>query len=231
MCTAIAYKGNDIIYGFNFDVDPKVWNYSLHKTKSVFAVAITVGKTSYFVHGVNKCGNFGNVPYMNGATFTVPRGAKRQRIDLMNDRYIRGNYTYDDIKKIISDKTVTCISAATMHSLIGNADGDFLIVEPGYGVKSISENFAVLTNFPVFADLSDFSNPFYGKDRYDKVLSELSSAGKEFSAKDALNILYEARQEGKWGTRVSFVYSRNENKVYYFLDGDISNTETHSFDL
>ena len=29
--------------------------------------------------------------------------------------------------------------------------------------------------------------------------------------------------------RVSFVYSRNENAVYWFSDGDITRTEKHAF--
>lgn len=60
MCTAIAYKGNDLIYGFNLDIDPEVWQYSVHKTKSGFAIGITVGKTTNYVHGINQNGHFGN---------------------------------------------------------------------------------------------------------------------------------------------------------------------------
>ncbi len=76
MCTAIAYKGDDLLYGFNMDIDPEVWHYSIHKTKFLFAVGITVGKTTYYVHGVNKNGSFGNVPYMNGEVFPFPHGMR-----------------------------------------------------------------------------------------------------------------------------------------------------------
>ena len=148
MCTAIAHKGNDLIYGFNLDIDPAVWDFSIHKTKSFFALAAAVGKTTYCVHGVNRNGNFSNTPYMNGEPFPVPRGTRRERIDLMSDRYVRGKYTFGDIEEILRTKTVTCIPAASMHSLIGNSEGDLLIVEPGYGYKSVEDNFAVLTNFP-----------------------------------------------------------------------------------
>lgn len=229
MCTAIAHKGNDLIYGFNLDIDPAVWDFSLHKTKNLFAVGITVGKTTYFVHGVNRNGHFGNVPYMNGESFPAERGMKRERIDLMNDRYIRGKYTFADVEEIARTKAIVNIPAATMHSLVGNGNGDLLIIEPGYGIKKVTDNFAVLTNFPVLPVLDDYQNPFYGKDRYDKAVSALSLAGEDFSAADALRLLYETRQEGQWGTRITFVYSRKENTVYYFRDGDISRTETHIF--
>lgn len=230
MCTAIAHKGNDLIYGFNLDVDPAVWDFSIHKTKSVFALGVTVGKTAYFVHGVNRNGNFSNTPYMNGEAFPVPRGMRRERIDLMSDRYVRGKYSFGEIEEILRTKAVTCISAASMHSLIGNSDGELLIVEPGYGHKKVEEDYAVLTNFPVLTELPDYSCPWYGKDRYDKAVSVLSEAGADFSAEDALRLLHDVRQEGQWATRFSFVYSRNRNEVYYFLDGDIANVSTHTFE-
>lgn len=229
MCTAIAHKGNDLIYGYNLDVDPAVWQFSVRKTSSVFALAVTVGKREYFVHGVNKNGQFGNVPYMNGEDFPAPRGVRRERIDLMSDRYIRGKYSFADVEKILRTKTVVNIPAATMHSLLGSGGGELLIVEPGYGYKKVEEPFAVLANFPVLTELSDYSNPFFGKERYDRAVAALSRAGADLSAEDALGVLYEARQEGPWGTRVSFVYSRNENCVYYFTDGDISRVEKHIF--
>lgn len=229
MCTAIAYKGSDLLYGFNLDIDPAVWDFSLHKTNNLFAVGITVGKTTHYVHGVNRNGHFGNVPYMNGESFPVRRGKRAERIDLMNDRYIRGQYTFADVEEIVRTKAIVNIPAATMHSLVGNENGDLLIIEPGYGVKKVTDNFAVLTNFPVLPALDDYSDPFYGKERYDKAISVLSRAGEDFSVADALQLLYETRQEGQWGTRITFVYSRKKNTVYYFRDGDISRTETHIF--
>ena len=229
MCTAIAYKGNDLLYGFNLDVDPAVWSFSLQKTAAYFAVGITVGKTTYCVHGVDRNGSFGNVPYMNGERFPVPRGVRRERIDLMSDRYIRGKYSFADVEEILRTKTVVNIPAATMHSLIGSGRGELLIVEPGYGHKRVEENYAVLTNFPVLTELKDPANPFYGKDRYDRAVSVLSGAGADFSPEEALRLLHETRQEGQWATRVSFVWSRNRNTVYYFLNGDISRTEAHVF--
>ena len=229
MCTAIAYKGDDLLYGFNLDIDPAVWDFSICKTKSVFALAVTVGKTRYFIHGVNSSGHFSNAPYMNGEPFAVPKGARRERIDLMSDRYIREKYTFEDIEEILRTKAVVNVPAATMHSLIGNERGDLLIVEPGYGCRKVEERFAVLTNFPVLTKLSDYSCPFYGKDRYDLAVSALSKAGADFSAEDALRLLYDTKQDGQWATRFSFVYSQKRNTVYYFPDGDISRVESHTF--
>ena len=54
-------------------------------------------------------------------------------------------------------------------------------------------------------------------DRYDAALSILRESGDDFSARDALKLLDAVKQTGHWGTRVSFVYSGNENAVYYAL--------------
>ena len=230
MCTAIAKKGNDLIYGFNLDIDPSVWNFKLLKTKHYFSVGITVGSTTYLTHGINSDGQFGNVPYMNGEPYEIPKGKKRERIDLLNDRYIRGRYTSDDIDKIIEEKSIVNIPDITMHSLIGNKSGEFMIIEPGYGIKKITDDFAAITNFPILADLKNYDNPFYGKDRCDKAVSILKNSGADFSVNDALDLLKQVKQEGQWGTRISFVYSKNENAVHYCLNGDFNNIMIHCFD-
>lgn len=230
MCTAIGFRGKDLLYGFNLDVDPAVWNFALYKTKNIFTVGITVGKTVYYTHGVNRDGHFGNVPYMNGEVFPVPRGARRERIDLLVDRYIRGKYSFEDVCSAIENRSLVSVPAATLHSLIGNSRGDMLIAEPGYGCRKVTENYAVITNFPVLTILPDYTNPFYGKDRYDHALSVLQSAGEDFSVSDALTLLNETKQEGQWGTRVSFVYSANDNAVHYCLNGDFSDLRVHRFE-
>ena len=35
MCTRFVYRGNDIITGFNFDIDLSVWTHKLITEKSV----------------------------------------------------------------------------------------------------------------------------------------------------------------------------------------------------
>lgn len=229
MCTAIARKGKDILYGFNLDIDPDMWHFDLYKTKRVFSVGITAGRTTYYTHGVNRDGHFANVPYMNGEVFPVPKGMRRERLDLLTDRYLRGKYSFADVEEILRTKALTGVPAATLHSLIGDREGNLRIVEPGYGIQTVTESYAVLTNFPVLTALPDYSNPFYGKDRYDRAVSVLRDSGEDFSVSDALSLLKSVCQDGQWGTRVSFVYSVNENAVYYFLNGDDSRIETHRF--
>ena len=228
MCTAIAFKGTDVIYGFNMDLDPAVWDYTVIKNKNYFSVGMRVGGTTYLTHGVNRNGCFGNLPYMNGEPCAVPKGAKRQRIDLLVDRYIRGSLGFEKLEALIAERTVVNVPSLSMHSLIGGPNGEMLIVEPGYGREKPQTRYAVLSNFPVLTALDDYANPFYGKDRYDRATAALAER-TDLTADEALGILASVRQSGQWGTRVSFVWSKNENRVYYALDGDFSNIRVHTF--
>ena len=228
MCTAMYYRGDDTVYGFNLDIDPQVWNFRVIATKACFSVGITVGSTTYLTHGVTADGRFANLPYMNGAPFTPPRGARRRRIDLLVDRYLRGKYTFGDLDDFTEKGAVVSPPAASMHALFADGEGRAMIVEPGYGRRKVTENHAVLTNFPVLANLTDFSNPFYGKDRYDVAADALRSCA-DFSAADALRLLEQVKVTGRWGTRVSFVYSQKERAVWYALDGDFSKIQKHGF--
>lgn len=226
MCTAFIKKGNDILYGYNLDVDPAVWNYRVVKRKGLFSIGIKVGSTLYLTHGVNSLGNFGNLPYMNGpVSEKAVRPKGYHRLDLLNDRYIKGTYSYDAVHEIVTTCPVVNIANASMHSLIGDAKGHMLLVEPGFGWKELEGDFAVVTNFPVLTELKDYSNPFFGYERYCKTVQMLSETGSDFGVSDALAVLRLACQGGQWGTRVSFVYSQNENAVYFVMDRDFGNVQ------
>ncbi|MSS92119.1 hypothetical protein FYJ45_29155 [Eisenbergiella tayi] len=151
MCTAIAYKGKDLIYGFNLDIDLAVWKHDIYKTKNYFTVGITVGSTTYFTHGITKDGVFANIPYMNGPTEKYPIGTKKHRIDLVVNKIIRGKMSLAEVKEI-QNTDGQCIASPknlSFHSLFGDSNGDVFVLEPGIGYKEIQEKYAVLTNFPV----------------------------------------------------------------------------------
>lgn len=229
MCTGFVRKGKDLIYGFNLDIDPNVWSFDIYKTKKYFTIGITVGSTTYFTHGVNANGNFANLPYMNGEECNYPKGIEKQRLDLLIDRYIKNKYNFDDVLNIINKKTIINYKNTNMHSLICDIDGNVVLVEPGYGNKIIKNKYAVISNFPILAKLKDYGNPFYGKDRYDKATQILKESKNSFSVDDALNLLKQCKQEGQWGTKVSFVYSKNNNVVYYCLNGNFNEVLVHNF--
>lgn len=50
-----------------------------------------------------------------------------------------------------------------------------------------------------------------------------------FSVAEAFQILKSVKQEGIWATRVSFVYSVNENRVYYVENNDFEYVTKYQF--
>lgn len=229
MCTGFVKKGKDILFGFNLDIDPAVWNFDVYKNADYFTIGIKVGGTLYFTHGVNKEGNFGNVPYMNDYEHGKYKVIKnKERIDLLTDRFIRNKYSYGDVLNIVKTKTIVNVPRNSMHSLLATKDGNVLLVEPEYGYKEIADSFAVITNFPLLCKVEKYE-PFFGKERYDTAERILSSADEDFSAIDGLNLLKAVKQDGQWATRVSFVYSANENCVYYVQNCDFDHPQKHFF--
>ncbi len=227
MCTGFLFKGKDTIYAYNLDVDPSTWSFSIYKNKRYFALGLIIGSSTYFTHGVNNNAMFACLPYMNGESNILTKGIKRERIDLLVNKYIRSKYNYEEVLEIPKTKEIINLPNVNLHSLISDGN-NALLVEPGIGTKEINNKYFVISNFPIQVKLEDYSNPFYGKDRYDLVNKELNTRD-ELSPCDALDILRKVKQDGKWATRISFVYSKLENKVYYCIDGNFENILIHQF--
>ena len=192
------------------------------------------------INGVNRNGCFaGQLNNMRfaKAAFHIDEGC----VPLYHlvDGYIRGKYTLSDVEGLARKKRVINLPAGVvgipdmgMHTLMSDGEGRILMVEPGNGVAVLSERYAVMTNFAVLELPCDFTPEnfgYYGKDRYDTALSILRESDDDFSVRDGLALLDAVKQTGRWGTRVSFVYSRNENAVYYATEHDFSNIRAHRF--
>lgn len=222
MCTGFVFKGKDIFYGYNLDIDPNVWNYDIEKKENIFTVKIKVGSTTYYTHGINNKSSFGFLPYMNGENIKKETKGKKYRIDLLIDRFLRKKISYKDVTNIIKEYDIVNIKNSSLHGLIGENKNVYLI-EPGYGKRKIKENKFVIANFPILTKLENYENPFYGKKRYDEANKILSKSKEHFNYKDGLKLLEKVKQDGTWKTRLSFVYSKNDSMVYYCLDGDFKN--------
>ncbi len=86
---------------------------------------------------------------------------------MLCDRYLRNKLSFEELTERIKTGALVDGKDTSLHSLFGDENGNFMIAEPYYGYKEIKENYAILTNFPTLVELKDYSNPFYGKDRYD----------------------------------------------------------------
>ena len=66
MCTRFVYRGDDIITGFNFDIDLAVWNHKVRLEKDLFSIGLLRpdGKRHAY-HGVNRNGQVGTLLYVH----------------------------------------------------------------------------------------------------------------------------------------------------------------------
>lgn len=229
MCTGFVKRGDDVICGYNLDMGVGVWDYKVYAKKDMFYVGIRIGSRIYKTHGVNANGNFGNLPYMNGPAADTYRRGRTQRIDLLTDSYISARLTYGQLLATVRERETVNVPNVSMHSLAADREGHMLLIEPGNGYREITDSYAVISNFPILAPPADFTLPWYGKERYDRAEKALAESGADFSAADGLRLLRELRQEGEWATRLSFVYSRNENAVHYALEPALDTVIRHAF--
>ena len=230
MCTAFVKNGASRVVGFNFDLDQNAFRYRVCKTREMFYIGISVGSTTYKTHGVNRNGNFGNLPYRNGqAPCALRRGPQVMRLDLLNQAFIAGKCGYAELLETVRSKEIVDVPGMSMHSLFSDRAGRMLLVEPGSGFRELSGDYAVITNYPVLDPPADLSPAWYGASRRQTAEEILQNSGDGFSWQDGLKVLCATVQGEPWATRVSFVYSDRENTVYYCLDGDFTRVQTHRF--
>jgi len=80
MCTRFVYHGNDVITGFNFDIDLAVWKHKVIGEKDRFYIGILQPDGTYHsYHGVHQNGNVGTLLYVHGN----PAGAYQETPNCM----------------------------------------------------------------------------------------------------------------------------------------------------
>lgn len=89
----------------------------------------------------------------------------------------------------------------------------------------------VITNYSLLKPKSTEKFIVPGDDRYERALEFLSSCQSHFSISDAQALLQVTCQEGKWATRVSFLYSVKEQAVYYTENNNFQEFKKFRFPL
>lgn len=245
-----------MICGFNMDINPEAFKWRVVAGKDAFYVALEGGEAvgdalppgyadyvggNLRAHGVTAGGVFAvqlNNMGCKGAPFAVRDDA--YPLYGMVDNLLSGRMTVGEAEAIAGTKQLVNMPAGAvdipdiaMHSLIADGEGNTLLLEPGNGYAKLCGRYAVLSNFPVLAlplDLDDAHAGYYGLDRYETANRALSAADESFGVQDALELLNSVKQTGRWGTRVSFVWSKKENAVYYALEHDFGHVQKHAFD-
>lgn len=217
MCTRFVYRGNDIITGFNFDIDLSVWKHKVIAEKERFYIGILRPDGAYHsYHGVNQNGNVGTLLYVHGN----PAGAyqsSRNCITIadLTERFIKAQISFDDVLQMVQSKKIVYAPDSTMQAMLSDVHGRTLIIEPGIGYREEQSKYSLITNYSLIKPESTKAFIVPGDDRYERALQLLDSCKNEFSISDAFTLLHTVRQEGAWATRVSFVYAANKRTVYY----------------
>ena len=136
------------------------------------------------------------------------------------------NYCRD---MIINIYCIVYAADATMQAMLSDKHGRTLVVEPGIGWREDEGRYSLITNYSILAPES--TRPFVmpEDDRYEKASKMLNIYGNHFTVNNAFSILQAVCQEGIWATRVSFVYSAEENAVYYVQNNNFSQIGKYEF--
>lgn len=224
MCTRFLHRGDDIITGFNFEIDLAAWDHQVVLEKDRFFIGILrPDGVRHSYHGVHRNGNAGTLLYVHGS----PAGAYREGPDCLTiadltERFIRAEITFDQALALVQTRRIVYAPDATMQAMLSDRQGRVLIVEPGIGWRAEYAPYSLMVNTSLLDPASTAPFALPGDDRYQRAEQLLKGSSAGFSVRDGLALLEEVHQEGIWATRVSFVYSVREQAVYY--------TENNRFD-
>lgn len=233
MCTRFVYNGDDMITGFNFDIDLAVWNHKVILEKDRFYIGIKQPDGIYHsYHGVNKNGNTGTLLYVHGnPAGTYLDSPSCPTIADLTEQYIKAQISFDEALHIVRTEKIVYVPDATMQAMLSDTNGRVLIIEPGIGYREEKAKFSLITNYSLMEPES--TKPFLvpGDNRYEKGKKLLEGFGDEFSVADAFSVLHSVRQEGIWATRVSFVYSKKTKTIYYVQNNHFEQVTEYKFPL
>lgn len=231
MCTRFVYRGDDVLTGFNFEIDLAVWNHQVIEEKDRFYIGILrPDGMRHSYHGVNRNGNVGTLLYVHGnAAGAYWDAPDCMTVSSLTEQFVQAQISFDDALLIVQTKKIVYAPDATMQAMLSDIRGRTLIIEPGIGYREDSGTYSLITNYSLLAP--DSTRPFIlpGDDRYERAAQLLSSYNSKFTALDALSVLQHVRQEGPWATRVSFVYSAKEQAVYYVQNNHFEQIKKYVF--
>ena len=231
MCTRFVYRGDEVITGFNFDIDPAVWDYQIMEEEDRFYIGILrPDGARHAYHGVHRNGNAGTLLYVHGN----PAGTYEDRegcvtVADLTEQFIRAQITFDEACSIAGTKKIVYAPDATMQAVLSDKGGRTLVIEPGIGCREDTGRYSLMTNYSLLSPES--TRPFLvpGDDRYERAGRILSQYGNTFGVSDAFSLLHAVRQEGPWATRVSFVFSAREQAVCYVENNHFEQVRTYRF--
>lgn len=179
-------------------------------------------------HGVNKNGNVGTLLYVDGNEKGKYRDDQAYyTIADLTEKFIEGKISFDEALQIVQTQKIVYAPDATMLSMLSDQTGRVLIIEPGIGYRLEKTKYSLITNYSLLNPEITKSSLIPGDNRFEKAKTYLDKQDDSFTVSQALHLLDTVKQTGIWATRVSFVYSVNENRVFYVLDNDFKNIKQY----
>jgi hypothetical protein len=234
MCTRLVYRAkDDVINGFNFDIDLAVWKHKIIKEPDKFYIGIQMPDEKYHsYHGINRNGNVGTLLYVHGNENARYNSSNEScTIADLVENYICGNLSFDEAVAFVKSKKITYAQDATMQGMLSDKSGRVLIIEPGIGFREedFPQPYSLMTNYSLLRPESTQAFITPGDDRYERAKIALDNYTDDFGVEDAWSVLKLVHQEGVWATRASFVYSEKEHSVYYVENNEFHRIKRFSF--
>lgn len=200
MCIRFVYHGDDVITGFNFDIDLSVWKHKVIEEKERFYIGILRPDGEYHsYHGVNRNGNVGTLLYVHGNSDGAYRDSQNcMTIADLTERFIKAQLSFDEVLQIVKSKNITYAPDATMQAMLSDVYGRVLMIEPGIGYREEQKRYSLITNYSLMKPESTKNFIVQGDDRYERALRFLDRCENSFSVSDAFSLLHSVRQEGAW---------------------------------
>ena len=250
MCIRFVYRGDDIITGFNFDIDPAVWDHQIVTAPDRFYLGILrPDGLRHGYHGVHQNGNTGTLLYVHGnpsgryqpsrisesyqearQAFALSSRAKPVvTISDLTGQFIQAQISWEEALSIVQTKKIVYAPDATMQAVLSDRYGRTLLIEPGIGSRVDTGTYSLMANASLLSPESTRPWLLPGDNRYEKAAQLLAKQGRRFSVSDAFAILRAVRQEGLWATRVSFVFSAKQRTVFYAENSHFDSIQTYQF--
>ena len=121
MCTRFVYRGDNMITGFNFEIDLAVWNHQVIEEKDRFYIGILrPDGIRHSYHGVNRNGNVGTLLYVheNPAGTYSDTSHDMMTIADLTEQFIQAQITLDDALHIVQTKKIVYAPDATMQAML-----------------------------------------------------------------------------------------------------------------
>lgn len=231
MCIRFVYRGDDIITGFNFDIDPAVWDHQIITAPDRFYLGILrPDGLRHGYHGVHQNGNTGTLLYVHGnPSGRYQAGSDALTISDLTEQFIQAQISWEEALSIVQTKKIVYAPDATMQAMLSDREGRTLTIEPGIGWRLEEGRYSLMANESVLDWESTRPYRTEGDDRYQRADRILRSCGETLTVPESLELLRQVKQEGKWATRVSFVYSAGEQAVYYVQNSQFRQIRRYAF--